>query len=125
MSPELETQQLNAFVDGELDLNSQLEIEARLAQDAGLRAQVEALRGLRQAVMRHADYHAAPAALRAPHPGPWLHGRHPRPRRGTSPFGLAGRRAALVRVAPAGGVVRCAGGAGRRAQPRAAAVGPG
>ena len=65
MSPELETQQLNAFVDGELDLLSQFEIEARLVQDAGLRAQVEALRGLRQAVISHADYHGAPAALRA------------------------------------------------------------
>ncbi|MDR3454109.1 MAG: anti-sigma factor [Rhodoferax sp.] len=65
MTPELDPRQLNAFIDGELDLHSQLEIEARLVHDAGLRAQVEALRGLRQAVMRHADYHAAPAALRA------------------------------------------------------------
>ncbi len=65
MTPELDPRQLNAFIDGELDLNSQLEIEARLAHDAGLRAQVQALRGLRQVVMRHADYHAAPAALRA------------------------------------------------------------
>jgi len=65
MIPELDPPQLNAFMDGELDLNSQLEIEARLAHDAGLHAQVQALRGLRQVVMRHADYHAAPAALRA------------------------------------------------------------
>lgn len=64
MTPEIDARQLNAFLDGELDLNSQLEIEARLAQDAGLRAQVEALRGLHQAVISHCDYHAAPAALR-------------------------------------------------------------
>jgi len=52
-------------IDGELDLHSQLEIETRLVQDAGLRDQVGALRGLRQAVISHADYHDAPAALRA------------------------------------------------------------
>ncbi len=65
MTPAPDVRQLNAFIDGELDLNSQLEIEARLVQDAGLRARVEVLRGLRQAVTQHADYHAAPAALRA------------------------------------------------------------
>lgn len=65
MTPELDARQLNAFVDDALDLNSQLEIEARLVHDAGLRAQVEGLRSLRQAVIRHADYHAAPATLRA------------------------------------------------------------
>lgn len=64
MSPELDARQLNAFIDGELDLNSQLAMESRLALDAGLRAQVESLRSLRQAVTGHADYHAAPAALR-------------------------------------------------------------
>lgn len=64
MSPELDSRQLNAFIDGELDLSSQLAMESRLAQDAGLRAQVEGLRSLRQAVTSHADYHAAPAALR-------------------------------------------------------------
>ncbi len=65
MSPELDARQLNAFVDDALDLSGQLEMEARLLHDAGLRAQVEGLRSLRQAVVRHADYHAAPAALRA------------------------------------------------------------
>ena len=65
MTPELDVQQLNAFIDGELDLSRQLEIESRLAHDAGLRAQVESLRSLRQAVIGHADYYAAPAALRA------------------------------------------------------------
>lgn len=56
--------QLNAFVDGELDLAAQLELEARLKEDAALRAQVERLRNLREAVRGRADYHAAPDALR-------------------------------------------------------------
>jgi anti-sigma factor RsiW len=64
MKPELEALQLNAFVDGELDLSSQLEIEARMREDAGLRAQVEGLRQLREALRDDAGYHAAPAALR-------------------------------------------------------------
>lgn len=58
-------QQLHAFVDGELELSRQLAIEARLADDAALRAEVEMLRGLRDAVRDRADYHAAPEALRA------------------------------------------------------------
>ncbi len=57
--------QLNAFIDDELDLSGEIEIEARLVHDAGLRGRVQALRDLRQAVMQHADYHAAPDALRA------------------------------------------------------------
>lgn len=65
MTAERDARQLNAFVDGELDLARQIEIEARLAQDAALRAQVHALRELRQTVAQQADYHAAPAALRA------------------------------------------------------------
>lgn len=65
MTPELDARELNAFMDGELGLSRQLEVEERLTQDAGLRAQVEALRSLRQAVIRHADYHGAPVALRA------------------------------------------------------------
>ncbi len=58
-------QELNAFVDGELDLLRQVELEARLAEDAALRAQVEALRQLRSSIHDRAEYHAAPAALRA------------------------------------------------------------
>ena len=57
--------QLDAFVDGELDLKSQLEIERRMESDAALRRQVEDLRQLRSAVRGHASYHAAPEALRA------------------------------------------------------------
>jgi anti-sigma factor RsiW len=64
MKPQLETQRINAFVDGELDLVNQLEIEERIKLDAGLRAQVDALRQLRTAIREDAEYHAAPDALR-------------------------------------------------------------
>ncbi|WP_051378652.1 anti-sigma factor family protein [Derxia gummosa] len=57
--------ELGAFVDGELELARTLEIEARLARDAGLRAEVEALRALRDGLRAEAERHAAPAALRA------------------------------------------------------------
>jgi anti-sigma factor RsiW len=57
-------QQLNAFIDGELDLKSQLEFEARLRSDAALRTQADRLRQWRSALREGADYHAAPAALR-------------------------------------------------------------
>jgi anti-sigma factor RsiW len=56
---------LNAFVDGELGLTRQLELEAALSADAALRDEVEGLRSLRAAVRNRADYHAAPEALRA------------------------------------------------------------
>lgn len=65
MSKQPDMQQLNAFVDGELDLQRQLEIEALLASDAALRAQVESLQDVRDAIRNRADYHAVPAALRA------------------------------------------------------------
>lgn len=64
MKPQIETQRINAFVDGELDLVSQLEMEERMQQEAGLRAQVDSLRQLRAAVREGAEYHAAPDALR-------------------------------------------------------------
>jgi anti-sigma factor RsiW len=57
-------QQVNAFVDGELDLNSQLEMEQRLAAEPALRKQVEELRELRESVRAHAAYHSAPDAVR-------------------------------------------------------------
>jgi len=62
--PSTDIRQLNAFVDGELDLAAQLVLEARLKEDAVLRAQVEHLHGLREAVRGRAEYHAAPDALR-------------------------------------------------------------
>ena len=60
-----EWQRLNAFVDGELELSRQLEIEARTEHDAALRAEVAGLRRLRGTLREQAEYHAAPAALRA------------------------------------------------------------
>jgi anti-sigma factor RsiW len=65
MKSESAMQQLNALVDAELDLTEQLAMEARIAQDAQLRAQVQALRRLREAIRDGADYHAAPATLRS------------------------------------------------------------
>jgi len=57
--------ELNAFVDGELELSRQLALEARLATDPALREALEGLRALRQALRERAEYHVAPAALRA------------------------------------------------------------
>ena len=57
-------QQLNAFVDGELDLKSQLEMETRLQNEPALRKHLDELRQLRDAVREHAAYHPAPAELR-------------------------------------------------------------
>jgi anti-sigma factor RsiW len=65
MKPELETRKISAFVDGELDLTSQLQIEERLRLDSQLRVEVEYLRQLREALRGSAEYHRAPAALRA------------------------------------------------------------
>ena len=64
MNPEIDAQKLNAFVDGELDVLSQREIEERMDHDPGLRARVEGLRQLRASVREFADYHVAPEALR-------------------------------------------------------------
>lgn len=63
MSTAFDTPHLNAFIDGELELTQQLVIEARLAQDPGLRSQVDSLQQLRGAVRQQADYHEAPATL--------------------------------------------------------------
>jgi anti-sigma factor RsiW len=65
MSLSNDTLQINAFVDGELDLAAQLEMEARLAADPALRRQVEESRQLRASIREGADYHAAPPGLRA------------------------------------------------------------
>ena len=61
---ERESSLLQAFVDGELDLKSQLELEQRLAAEPALRQQVDELRLLRQELRQHASYHAAPEAVR-------------------------------------------------------------
>jgi len=63
MKPQIDTQRINAFVDGELDLAGQLEMEECLQRDAVLREQVEALRRLREDIREGAHYHLAPAAL--------------------------------------------------------------
>lgn len=63
MSPDL--LELHAFVDGELELARQLEVEERLQANPALRAEVERLRELRRRVRGAATYHAAPAALQA------------------------------------------------------------
>jgi anti-sigma factor RsiW len=64
MTTPIDRQQLDAFVDGELDLKSQLAFERQLDSDAALRRRVEETRQLREAVREKAAYHAAPDALR-------------------------------------------------------------
>ena len=64
MNTDTDMRQLNAFVDGELDLAAQLEIEQRMRSDAGLRARIDALRQWRTMLREGADYHAAPTVLR-------------------------------------------------------------
>jgi len=58
-----EAWKIDAFVDGELDLAGQLEIEQRLEHDETLRQRIESLRALRETVREKADRHAAPARL--------------------------------------------------------------
>ncbi len=64
MKPDIDTGQLNAFVDGELELSRQLEFEQRLKQDDTVRARVDGLRQLREDIRTAADYHTVPVALR-------------------------------------------------------------
>jgi anti-sigma factor RsiW len=61
---------LDAFVDGELDLQSRLEMEQRLEAEPALRARVDELLRLKQLVREHASYHPAPDALRRRLAGP-------------------------------------------------------
>jgi anti-sigma factor RsiW len=56
---------MNAFVDGELDLSRQLEMEERLRSDEDLARRIEELGQLRSAIREGAPYHAAPASLRS------------------------------------------------------------
>ena len=64
MTTHTDARQIDAFVDGELDLDSQLAMEERLRDDTSLRRQVDETRQLREAIQEGADYNAAPAALR-------------------------------------------------------------
>lgn len=63
-TPRPSQEQLNAFVDGELDLQRQLELESLMRSDEPLRAQAAQLASLRDAVKREAEYHRAPVSLR-------------------------------------------------------------
>ena len=56
---------LHAYLDGELDPAHSRELEARLDEGPELRRELERLREQSAAIRAAADYHAAPAALRA------------------------------------------------------------
>jgi anti-sigma factor RsiW len=56
---------LHAYVDGELDAASILELESRMAADPSLRAAYERLRDTSVAVRKQAEYFRAPAHLRS------------------------------------------------------------
>jgi anti-sigma factor RsiW len=60
-----DTRLLHAYLDGELDSASSLELEARMAGNPALRSACERLRDLSAAIREKTDYHAAPAALRS------------------------------------------------------------
>jgi anti-sigma factor RsiW len=64
MKHNIDPQRIDAFIDGELDLESQLEIERQMRIDGDLRERVEGARQLQAAVREQADYHEIPAALR-------------------------------------------------------------
>jgi anti-sigma factor RsiW len=60
-----DAERLGAFVDSELDLESQLAMEAQAEQDEALRARIDELQRTRRTVREGATYHAAPDAVRA------------------------------------------------------------
>jgi len=64
MTTPRDDQQVNALVDGELDVKSQLEVDWRLIRDSALRKQVDELRELRACVRESATYYSAPDAVR-------------------------------------------------------------
>ncbi len=64
MKPD-DTRLLHAYLDGELDSASSLELEARMSESPALRSACERLRELSAAIREKADYHAAPASLRS------------------------------------------------------------
>jgi anti-sigma factor RsiW len=64
MNENIGIQEVNAFVDGELELSRHLEIERAAKLDARLAAQLDATRSLRNQVRSEGDYHAAPDDLR-------------------------------------------------------------
>jgi anti-sigma factor RsiW len=64
MKNNIDPRRIDAFIDGELDLEAQLEIERQMRVDADLRERVEGARELQAAVREQADYHEIPPALR-------------------------------------------------------------
>ena len=67
MKPEDAARALHAYVDGELDAVSSLELEAEMAANPSLRAACERLRELSASIRANAEYYPAPARLkRAP-----------------------------------------------------------
>src|SRR5258706_11660086 len=64
MNAEDAARALHAYVDGELDAVSSLELEAELASNPSLRAAHERLRELSASVRADAEYYAAPARLK-------------------------------------------------------------
>ena len=88
-----ETRALHAYVDGELDAASILELESRMAADPALRAAYERLRDTSAAVRTQAEYFRAPAHLRA--------GR----RRAKQPAFLAGAFVAVAAIAFGAGLI--------------------
>jgi len=65
MHAESERLQVNAYVDGEMDLAAQLRFEERLRLDGELRSRVDDLQRLSATLRTQAEYHRAPADLRA------------------------------------------------------------
>jgi anti-sigma factor RsiW len=69
MKPEETTRSLNAYLDGELDAATALELEREMAANPALRASYERLRELSASIRANAQYYAAPARFR-PAPAP-------------------------------------------------------
>ncbi|MDP9043886.1 MAG: hypothetical protein M3O01_03680 [Pseudomonadota bacterium] len=91
MTPIDDDRLLNAYVDGELNLDRQLEVEQRILVDAALARRVADLRSVREAIRDGASYHRSPPALRRR----WSGGAAPAPRRlppGSFGWGAAARR---------------------------------
>ena len=101
MESNFESQRLSAFLDGALDESQQRATRAALRADAGLRAELHALRRVRDAVHAHAVLHAAPDRL----------AERIRLAVVLARDGGAGERAARRAPQPARWRVRCAGAA--------------
>ena len=65
MKPEQARRFLHAYVDGELDLATSLELEAYLAENPDARAECDRLRELSSSIRANANYYRAPDSLRS------------------------------------------------------------